>query len=114
MRSVVVAAAAVASAGTGASWSPKWSGMNRVANPRSSTRWARSVQLLASVAELACRPKRKGRGCVMSGSLGEEEHEGHRVSIGVSADPRLDEGDFYGRRPSNTTARPGRDGRPPV
>ena len=28
MRSVVVAAATAASAGTGASWSPKWSGIN--------------------------------------------------------------------------------------
>ena len=30
MRSVVVAAATAARAGTGASWSPKWSGMSSV------------------------------------------------------------------------------------
>ena len=30
MRSVEVAAATEASAGTGANWSPKWSGMNSV------------------------------------------------------------------------------------
>src|SRR5580704_11416589 len=67
MRSVAVAAATAARAGTGASWSPKWSGMSRVLYPRSSALRACSAQERAepSGALLSCAAKRNLRSCAM-------------------------------------------------
>src|SRR5437016_14255229 len=58
MRSVVVASAAAIRAGTGASWSPKWSGMNSVEKPRSSTLRALATHSSRDRALAICAPKR--------------------------------------------------------
>src|SRR5580692_4687954 len=68
MRSVVVAAATAARAGTGANWSPKWSGMSSVLYPRSSACRACAAQERAvpSGALLSCAAKRNFRSCAMA------------------------------------------------
>src|ERR1700758_647328 len=62
MRRLVVASAAAINAGTGANWSPKWSGMKRVEYPRSSAFFACAVQLEASLsgATDSCAANRNG------------------------------------------------------
>ena len=62
MRTVVVASATAISAGTGASWSVKWSGIVTVEYPRSSMRRACSTQPAASGGPDSWTPKRNGRG----------------------------------------------------
>ena len=58
----MVASAAAISAGTGASWSPKWSGIVRQLKPLPSARRASSTHSAALAAEDAWIPKRNGRG----------------------------------------------------
>src|SRR5215211_6447694 len=53
-------------AGTGASWSPKWSGRKAVLNPSSSARRARAARSAPSVAVWNWTPKRKRRGWAMA------------------------------------------------
>ena len=61
MRRSVVAPAAAISAGTGASWSVKWSGIVRQLYPAPSQRLASSIHPAAEAAVEACTPKRNGR-----------------------------------------------------
>ena len=70
MRSVVVAAATAASAGTGASWSPKWSGMSSALYPALSARRACSAheRAVPSGPLLSCAAKRNLRSCAMAPS----------------------------------------------
>src|SRR5947209_12016159 len=60
MRSVVVASATAMSAGIGASWSSKWSGMNIVENPASSSFLAFSTNFSRERALKRCAPNRNG------------------------------------------------------
>ena len=69
MRRCVVAPAAAISAGTGASWSPKWSGMVSVEYPRSSAMRACSAHARADAAVVIWAAKRNGRWEAMAGQL---------------------------------------------
>src|SRR3546814_14383897 len=63
----VVASAAAISAGTGASWSPKWSGRNKVEYPRSSALRAWAAQSAPDVAVASWMPKRNRRSWALGG-----------------------------------------------
>ena len=80
MRSVVVCAAAIAIAGIGASSSPKWSGMNSVEYPRSSSLRALSRHADADVAFEICTPNRNG--LVMLLLLSGEARDDRRERLG--------------------------------
>src|SRR2546427_6799219 len=107
-RSSLVASAAAMSAGTGASWSPKWSGMKKVEKPRSSALRARPAHASAEGAFETWMPKRKGRCAAMAG----EASGGPRLYAPRHGRPRAHhrhrEGDVQPRRPRTAAARHGR------
>src|ERR1700729_3147949 len=81
MRSAVVASAAAMRAGTGANWSPKWSGTSSVEYPRASAflAWSAQDRAVPSGALESCAANRNFRGWVMTPSF---------VVAGVDVDAR--------------------------